>query len=59
MLTQWLRPSLRIALLKFESNLICALCHHGKIIIASHSMFNTVMTEQPGQLLHMDTVGLS
>jgi transposase InsO family protein len=26
------------------------------MIIASHSLVNTVMTEQPGQLLHMDTV---
>jgi hypothetical protein len=34
-------------LLKFESNLICAPCHHGKMIVASHSLVNTVMTEQP------------
>jgi hypothetical protein len=46
-------------LLKFESNLICASCHHGKMIAASHSLINTVMTEQPGQLLHIDTVGPS
>jgi hypothetical protein len=46
-------------LLKFESNLVCAPCHHGKMTAASHSLVNTVMTEQPGQLLHMDTVGLS
>jgi hypothetical protein len=46
-------------LLKFESNLVCAPCHHGKIIIASHSPINTVMTEQPRQLLPMDTVGPS
>jgi transposase InsO family protein len=46
-------------LLKFESDLICAPCHHGKMITASHSPVNTVMTERPGQLLHMDTVGPS
>jgi transposase InsO family protein len=46
-------------LLKFESDLVCAPCHHGKMIAASHSSINTVMTEHPGQLLHMDTVGPS
>jgi transposase InsO family protein len=39
--------------------LICAPCHHGKMITTSHSLVNTVMTELPGQLLHMDTVGPS
>jgi hypothetical protein len=48
-----------LSLLKFESNLVCALCHHGKMIAASHSLVNTMMTEQLGQLLHMDTVGSS
>jgi transposase InsO family protein len=46
-------------MLKFESDLVCAPCHHGKMITASHSPVNTVMTERPGQLLHMDTVGPS
>jgi transposase InsO family protein len=45
--------------LKFESDLVCAPCRHGKMIAASHSSVNTVMTEHPGQLLHMDTVGPS
>jgi hypothetical protein len=27
--------------------------------VTSHSPVNTVMTEQPGQLLHMDTIGPS
>jgi hypothetical protein len=40
----------------FESNLVCAPCHHGKMIDISHSLVNTVMTEQPVQLLHMDTI---
>jgi transposase InsO family protein len=46
-------------LLKFESDLVCAPCRHGKVIAASHSLVNTVMTEHPRQLLHMDTVGFS
>jgi hypothetical protein len=29
------------------------------MIAASHSSVNTVMTEQPGQLLYMDTIGPS
>jgi transposase InsO family protein len=48
-----------LPLLKFESNLICALYRHGKMIVASHSLLNTVMIEQPRQLLHMDTIGPS
>jgi transposase InsO family protein len=46
-------------LLKFESDLACAPCRLGKMIAASHSPVNTVMTEHSGQLLHMDTVGPS
>jgi predicted AlkP superfamily pyrophosphatase or phosphodiesterase len=46
-------------LLKFKSNLICAPCHHGKMIDASHSPVNTMMTERPEQLFHVDTVGPS
>jgi hypothetical protein len=46
-------------LLKFESNLICAPCRHGKMIDASHSLVNTVITKQSGQLLHMDIVSPS
>jgi transposase InsO family protein len=48
-----------LPLLKFESDLICIACHHGKMITASHSPVNTVMTKHPGQLLHMDTVSPS
>jgi hypothetical protein len=46
-------------LLKFESDLVCAPCRHGKMIAASHSLVNTVMTKHPGQLLHMDTRSFS
>jgi transposase InsO family protein len=48
-----------LPLLKFESDLVCAPCHHGKMIVASYFLINTVMTEYSGQLLHMDTVGPS
>jgi transposase InsO family protein len=46
-------------LLTFKSDLVCAPCRHGKMIIASHSPVNTMMTEHLAQLLHMDTVGPS
>jgi transposase InsO family protein len=46
-------------LLKFESDLVCAPCHYDKMIAASHSSVNIVITEHPGQLLHMDIVGPS
>jgi hypothetical protein len=46
-------------LLKFETDLVCTPCRNGKMINASHSLINTVMTEHPRQLLHMDTVGPS
>jgi hypothetical protein len=45
--TQWLKPTPRIVLLKFESDLVCAACRHGKMITASHSLVNTVMTKHP------------
>jgi hypothetical protein len=37
-----------LPLLKFESDLVCAPCRHGKMIAAFHSSVNTVMTEHPG-----------
>jgi transposase InsO family protein len=46
-------------LIKFESNLVCAPCHRGKMIVASYYPVNTVMTEQPRQLLYIDTVSPS
>jgi transposase InsO family protein len=48
-----------LPLLKFESDLVCAPYRHGKMIGASHFSVNIVMTEHPGQLLHMNTVGPS
>jgi hypothetical protein len=46
-------------LLKFESDLVCAPCCHGKMTAASHSSVNIMMTKCPRQLLYMDTVGPS
>jgi hypothetical protein len=37
-------------------DLVCAPYRHGKMIAASHSLVNTMMTEHARQLLHMDTV---
>jgi hypothetical protein len=34
-----------LPLLKFESDLVCASCYHGKMIADFHSPVNTVMTE--------------
>jgi hypothetical protein len=48
-----------LPLLKFKSDLVCAPYRHGKMIAASHSPINIVMTEHPVQLLHMNTVGPS
>jgi transposase InsO family protein len=48
-----------LPLLKFESDLVCTPYYHGKMIAAFHSLVNTVMTEHPRQLLHMDTIGPS
>jgi hypothetical protein len=46
-------------LLKFESDIICAPCRHGKMIVDSYSPVNTMMTECHAQLFYMDTVGPS
>ena len=43
--------------LKFEKDLVCHPCRHGKMVAASHSPVTKVMTSHPGELLHMDTVG--
>jgi hypothetical protein len=37
-----------LSLLNFESDLICDPCQHSKMIVASYSSVNTVMTEHPG-----------
>ena len=43
--------------LKFEKDLVCHPCRHGKMVATSHPPVNQVMTKRPGELLHMDTVG--
>ena len=45
--------------LKFEKDLVCHPCHHGKMVAASHPPVNQIMTSAPGELLHMDVVGPS
>jgi len=45
--------------LKFEKDLVCHPCRHGKMVSASHPPVNQVMTSHPGELLHMDIVGPS
>jgi hypothetical protein len=37
-----------LPLLKFESDLVCAPCHHDKMIVAFHSLVNIVLTEHHG-----------
>jgi hypothetical protein len=43
--------------LRFEKELVCALCRHAKIVVSSHPPLTDVMTERPCELLHMDLVG--
>ena len=45
--------------MKFEKDLVCHPCRHGKMVATSHQSVNQVMTIHPGELLHMDTVGPS
>jgi hypothetical protein len=42
--------------LKFEKDLVCHPCRHGKMVAASHPPMNQVMTQEPGEQLHMGTV---
>ena len=43
--------------LKLEKDLVCHPCHHGKMVTASHTPVNQVMTSYLKELLHLDTVG--
>ncbi|WVZ80241.1 hypothetical protein U9M48_027733 [Paspalum notatum var. saurae] len=45
--------------MKSERYLVCHPCRHRKMVAASHTPVNQVMTARPGELLHMDTVGPS
>jgi hypothetical protein len=42
--------------LKLEKDLVCHSCRRGKLVAASHSPVTKVMTSQPSELLHMDTI---
>ena len=44
---------------KLEKDLIYHPCRHGKMVAASHTPVNQVMTSYLNKLLHMDTVGLA
>jgi hypothetical protein len=43
--------------LKFEKDLVCAPCRHGKMVATPHPPLTDVMTERLTELLHMDLVG--
>nr|ABA98847.1 retrotransposon protein, putative, unclassified [Oryza sativa Japonica Group] len=43
--------------LKKDLDLVCTPCRHAKMDSTSHAPIVFVMTDAPGQLLHMDTVG--
>jgi hypothetical protein len=42
---------------KYQRDLVCAPCRHGKMVAASHPPLTSVMTERPCELFHMDLVG--
>jgi hypothetical protein len=41
---------------KYQKDLVCAPCWHGKMVAASHPPLTSVMTDRPCQLFHMDLV---
>jgi hypothetical protein len=43
--------------LKYQKDLVCAPCRHGKMVAASHPPLTSVMTERPWERFHMDLVG--
>jgi hypothetical protein len=43
--------------LKYQNDLVCAPCRHGKMVASSHPPLTSVMTERPCELFHMDLVG--
>jgi hypothetical protein len=45
--------------LKRDSDIVFSSCRHGKMCAGSHPPLTMVMTNAPGQLLHLDTVGPS
>jgi transposase InsO family protein len=45
--------------LRFEKELVCALCMHAKMVASSHPTLTDVMTKRPCELLQMDLLGLA
>ena len=43
--------------LKYERDLVCVPCRHGKMVTTPHPPLTAVMTDRPSELLHMDLVG--
>jgi hypothetical protein len=43
--------------LKYQKDLVCAPCRHGKMVATSHPPLTSVMTKRPCELFHMDLVG--
>jgi hypothetical protein len=43
--------------LKYQKDLVCAPCRHGKMVAASHPPLTSVMTERPCELFYIDLVG--
>jgi hypothetical protein len=43
--------------LKYQKDLVCAPCRHGKMVAASHPPLTSIMIERPCELFHMDLVG--
>jgi hypothetical protein len=43
--------------LKYQKDVVCAPCRHGKMVTASHPPLTSVMIERPCELFHMDLVG--
>jgi hypothetical protein len=42
--------------LRFEKDLVCALCRHANMVVASHTPQTDVITECPCELLNMDLI---
>jgi transposase InsO family protein len=45
--------------LKYQKDLVCAPCRHGKMVASSHPPLTSVMIERPCELFHMDLVRLA
>jgi hypothetical protein len=43
--------------LKYQKDLVCSPCRHGKMVAASHPLLTSVMRERPRVLFHKDFVG--